>query len=85
MPLVYWICTGSFGPTFGSGWTPACGRGELAELVESQHLAQLGKIGADRLDVGGERVAPHLGHEEHTDRLRLAEHVRDLGRLEASG
>ena len=58
-----------------------CGRGELTELVESQHLAQLGKIGADRLDVGGEWVAPHLGHDEHTDRLRLAEHVRDLGRL----
>ena len=45
-------------------------------------MAQLGQLGADRLGVRRQRVAPNLGHEEQPGRPRLPEDILGLGRLQ---
>ena len=83
MPLVYWICAGSSGPTAGSVTSRPSVPDQLVELIEAQHVAQLGQVGTDRLGVRRQRVAPDLGHEEQPGRPRLPEDVGGLARLQA--
>jgi PHD/YefM family antitoxin component YafN of YafNO toxin-antitoxin module len=37
----------------------------FVEQIEAEHVARLGQLGADRLGVRRQRVAPDLGHQEH--------------------
>ena len=56
---------------------------QVEELVESEHLAERGQVGAHVLEVGGERVAACVGDEEDARRFGLGEDVGELGGLEA--
>jgi PHD/YefM family antitoxin component YafN of YafNO toxin-antitoxin module len=55
----------------------------FVEQIEAEHVAKLGQLGADRLGVRRQRVAPDLGHQEHPGCSRLPENVPRLGRLQA--
>ena len=72
VPDVYWIWTGSSGPTSGSVSVGAPGRQKRLEVGEGDRLAEPRELAADGLERLRHRVAAKLGQQEDPGRRRTA-------------
>ena len=61
VPDVYWIWTGSSGPTSGSWLRGRAGRQKRVEVGEGDRLAEPGKLASDGLERLRHRIAAELG------------------------